>query len=250
MAATVKEIMNPELFSARPTDWVGSVLQGILAFGVTAAPVLDDDGRPMGVVSLRDIVSGSRKGTIARARMSSPAAVVRECASVREAARLIGATGYRRLVVVDDGGRAVGMLSAIDVIRGLVGLPATHPAAFPHLDAATGLTWTDDAQLDANGLEAAPDGPGLLVLVDDAPGVPRRVVWVEAAEDLRARLMEMASLPQENTELAFWLKRGKGQRFRAAAVGDVERRERLVATLRVAAERDVRNLPQAGGSMF
>jgi hypothetical protein len=250
MAVTVKEIMNPELFSARPSDWVGSVLQGILAFGVTAAPVLDENGKPLGVLSLRDIVSGSRQGTIARARMSAPAAVVRELASIREAARLIGATGYRRLVVVDEVGRATGMLSAIDVIRGLMGLPATHPAAFPHLDAATGLTWTDDAPLDADSIVAAPDGPGLLVLVHDAPGVPRRIVWVEAAENVSTRLTEMASLPQQNPELRFWLGHVKDLRFRAAAVQDPERRERLVTMLQVAGERDARNMPAAHDSMF
>ena len=250
MAATVKEIMNPELFGVRATDWVGSALEGILSFGISGAPVLDESGRPLGVVSLRDIVSGSRQGTIARSRMTSPAAVVRERASIVEAARLIGTTGYRRLVVVDETGRAVGMVSAIDVIRGLVGLPATHPAAFPHLDAATGLTWTDDTRLDADGLEAAPDAPGLIVLVHDAPGVPRRIVWVEAAENVSLRLTNMASLPQENPELRFWLGHIKNLRFRAAAVPDSDRRERLVATIQVAGERDARHLPGARDSMF
>jgi hypothetical protein len=250
MAATVKEIMNPELFGVRPTDWVGSALEGILAFGISGAPVLDENKRPLGVVSLRDIVSGAREGTIARARMTSPAAVVREQASISEAARLIGTTGYRRLVVVDETGRAVGMVSAIDVIRGLVGLPATHPAAFPHLDAATGLIWTDDARLDADKVAVAPDSPGLIVLFHDAPGVPRRIVWVEEAESVHTRLVEMVSLPQKNPELVFWLRQAKGLRFRAAAMSDPERRERLAATLRVAAERDVRNLPQASDSMF
>jgi CBS domain-containing protein len=235
MAATVADVMNPELFSLRASDSAESALAGILALGITAAPVLDPDGRPLGVVSLRDLVGGRREGSIAGARMTSPAAVVRARATIAEAAQLVGTTGYRHLVVVNEDGRAVGMVSAVDLIRGLVGLPATHPAAFPHFDAATGVSWTDDAVLDADAIEWIPGGPGLVALIHDAPGEPRRVVWVEAAANVSTRLAEMLAAPQEDPELALWLRRREALRFRVALVGDPERRERLAAALRARA---------------
>jgi CBS domain-containing protein len=200
VGAIVREIMNPELFSVGPEEPISSVRGGILAMGITAAPVLDDGHRPLGVASLRDLVE-ARDGALAAERMTSPAVVVRDDARIADAARLIGDTSHRHLVVVDETGCAVGMVSAIDVVRALAGLPARHPAAFPHLDSRTGLTWTEDMVLDSAHVEATSDGPGLILLVRDAPGVPRRVVWVEVADSVFTRLTDMLSLPQESPEL-------------------------------------------------
>jgi CBS-domain-containing membrane protein len=38
--------------------------------------------------------------------------------------------GTHQLVVVDDNGRAIGMVSAVDFVRGLLGVPAEHPHTF------------------------------------------------------------------------------------------------------------------------
>src|SRR5215471_6678877 len=98
MSATVKEIMNPELFSLLPTNTVEEAVNGILSFGVTGAPVVDGGGKPIGVVSLRDLVGKAEDTHVAR-RMSSPAVVVRTNTLIVDAARIIGETGFRRLVV-------------------------------------------------------------------------------------------------------------------------------------------------------
>jgi CBS domain-containing protein len=64
MSSRVREIMNRELFRVRPGDVPSDVLNGILALGITGAPVVDDAGRPLGMVSLRDLVgrTGTRAG--------------------------------------------------------------------------------------------------------------------------------------------------------------------------------------------
>lgn len=231
MAQSVQDIMNPELFSVLPSESVQTALDGILAVGITGAAVVDDKEKPVGVVSLRDLTGAPKNGPI-RERMTSPAAVIRENAGVDAAARLLGETGYRRLVVVDEDGRAVGMVSAIDVIRGLTGLPAKHPGSFPHLDAKTGLTWTDDQVFDMEHVPAAPDGPGILVLVNDAPGTPRRIVWVGSAYNVRTHLTALLNVPQHDPELRRWLAQPAHLLFRAAAVSDPERRELLLKALR------------------
>jgi len=207
--------MNPELFNVGPEVSVASTREGILAMGITAAAVLDANQRPLGVASLRDLV-GAPDVAPTGERMTSPAVVVRDDARIADAALLIGETGYRHLVVVDGTGRAVGMVSAVDLVRALSGLPAQHPQAFPHLDTKTGLTWTDDTVLNMGHLGAAPRGPGLIVLVHDAPGLPRRVVWVESAENALIRLTRMLTLPQESPELARWLQDPAQLRFRVA----------------------------------
>jgi CBS domain-containing protein len=158
--------------------------------------------------------------------MTRPAAVVHEEAAIASAGRLLAETGYHRLVVVDHHGRAVGVVSALDVVRGLLGVPVVHPASFPHLDPRTGLVWTDDQPLVVDRLEAAPDGPGLIVLIHGGAGVPERVVWAESARNVYARLTDMLSTPQaDHPALAFWLNRGP-LRFRTAALSedDLQRR--------------------------
>jgi CBS domain-containing protein len=231
MAATVAEIMNRELFHLRRGDRVVDARNGILGLGITAAPVLDAAGRPLGVVSLRDLVEAAPALSVEEL-MSSPAAVVRGAARIRDAARLLGETGYRRLVVVDEQGLAIGMVSAADLVRALVGLPARHPAAFPRLDLRTGLVWTDPAPLAESHVEVAPDGPALLVLLHDVPEQPARVVWAEWTHSARTRLLDWLSLPQESHELARWLARPEGLAFRAAAVSDPESAARIAGELR------------------
>lgn len=230
MATTVQEIMNPELFCVRPDEPASIVRSAILGLGITGAPVVDAEGVPLGMVSLRDLTT--RGGATAADIMSAPAVVVSERAAIDDAAALLCERGLHRLVVVDADRHAVGMLSSVDVIRGLMGKPARRPASFPHFDAETGLVWSDDAELTLANAECAPLGGGVLVLVRGGVGVRETAVWAEPANNLRARLMDLASLPQDLPMLAQILRSG-GLRFRTteidldserAHVGEVMRR--------------------------
>jgi len=223
MAQTVSEIMNPELFGIRPTDLADQAVRHLLALGVSGAPVLDQEGRPLGVASVGDLLREDA-GLTAADRMTSPPAVVAKDASLAQAASQMAETGYGRLVVVDAGGKAVGLVSAIDVLRALTGAPVRHPDSFPHYDRTSGLTWTDDTALDLDRVQASPDGPGLLLLVHGGAQQPEIPVWAEACANVRTRLLDMLSTPQgDRPALLLWLQRGN-LRFRAAAEPDSERR--------------------------
>ena len=187
MARRVAEVMSRELFSVTPGDAAEDAIDGLLALAVNDALVLDDDRRPVGAVSVRDLV-GRRPGDRVCDRMSRPALTVSERASVSEAARLMAETGRPRLAAVDAAGRAVGLVSALDLVRGLLGLPATRPARSPRMNLSAGLVWTDELPLEPPMFAAAPDGAGLLVLIHGDPGISKRVVWAEACDDVRARL--------------------------------------------------------------
>ena len=228
MARTVDEIMNRELFSVFPDETAERVQGYILAMGITAAPVIDTDGRPLGALSLRDCI-GRPAGATARQCMSAPATTVRDSAAVTEAARLLVDTGRHRLIVVDATGRAIGVVAAVDIVAALLGLPVVHPSAFPHYDRATGLTWTDDTPLEMSRVDVAPAGPGLLVLVRGAAGEPEWIVWAESTNELRTRLIDLLSLPQKPALTAI-LERG-GLRFRAASVPDPTERRRLLSVV-------------------
>lgn len=122
---TVADIMNSKLLYIQEGDRLSLARGQILKFGVTAVPVLDDGHRPVGVVSLRDL---AREDHLLEA--TTPVSTVRSGASVEEGARTLVEVGVHHLVVVDDQGVAVGMVSALDFVRALVGAPAHHPSAF------------------------------------------------------------------------------------------------------------------------
>lgn len=230
MARTVGEIMNRELFGLRPGDSAEEGLGYILALGITGAPVIGADGKPVGVVSFRDLV-GRAAGATVEERMTRPALSAREDDTIDDVARRLAESGVHRLVVVDAEGRAAGVVSALDVIRGLVGMPASHPATFPHYDRKVGVSWTDDTQLDLDHVGAAPDGPGVLLLVRGGREVTETVVWAEAAFNVRTRLYDILSLPQDSPLLSRILRDDHELRFRAAPVQDTTKRMKVLEAL-------------------
>jgi len=126
MPKTVADIMNPKLLYIRAGDRVSLARRHIIDFGVTAVPVLDETHRPVGVVSLRDLTGDEGE----RFEPSGNVATIKASASVDEGARALAEGDYHHLVVVDDDGVAVGMVSALDFLRALVGLAPRHPAKF------------------------------------------------------------------------------------------------------------------------
>jgi CBS-domain-containing membrane protein len=122
--STVGEIMNPKLLYVLDGDRLSLVRGKILQFGVTAVPVLDEGHRPIGVISLRDCAAEDEP------KMTSPAKTVRAGATIAEGARALADANVHHLVVVDEHGVAVGMVSALDFVRAFVERPSRHPAAF------------------------------------------------------------------------------------------------------------------------
>jgi CBS domain-containing protein len=122
--ATVREYMNPELVYVREGDRPELALYAVLEFGLTTVAVLDEDHMPVGAVALRDVIH--RKGT--PVRIAAPAVTIDVDAPIERAARTMAEAGVHHLVVVDDEGRAAGMLSALDCVRAFLGMAAAHPA--------------------------------------------------------------------------------------------------------------------------
>ena len=228
MARIVSEVMNSEVFHLRTDDDVDHALVYLDGLGISGAPVLERTGQLVGVISLKDLI---RRGpaTVGE-RMGRPAVAVRAQESLHDAAVVLAERGFRRLPVVDDDGTLVGVASALDVLRGLLGIPAAHPDSFPHYDRATGLNWSDDRRLALDQIAAAPNGPGIVMLRVGGVNMSERTVWSEAASNLRARLRSILSDPQDNPALRRLLERYTGQlRFRFASVPDAVRRHEALS---------------------
>ena len=229
MARTVQEIMNREVLAVRPDYPVSEVRALLRTFAVGAAPVVDDARRALGVISVRDVLEG--EGT-ARERMTRPAICVSSWTPVENAARTLAVTDMHHLVVVDGSGAAVGMLSSLDLLREVLGLPAHHPGAFPHWDEATGTSWTDDRPLDRENACRAHEGPGVLILVQASSGRRDEVVWTEGCAATRARLLELGERSLQHGPALTRVLALPGLRFRVASGHDDASRARLVALLR------------------
>jgi CBS domain-containing protein len=87
---------------------------------LSGAPVVDDEGVPVGFVSKTDLV---RHGVTPERHVSdimTPMSLtVHEDQSVSKASALMAYEGIHRLPVVDGSGRVVGLLSSLDVLHWL-----------------------------------------------------------------------------------------------------------------------------------
>jgi CBS domain-containing protein len=226
--------MNRELLAVRADTPARDALSLLQSFGVGAAPVLDEQRRPLGVVSLRDLIE---RGGIAQDRMTAPAVCVSTSAPVEQAARQLARTEMHHLVVVDGSGVAVGMLSSLDALRAVVGVPTRHPAAFPHWDEETGVSWTDDWPFDLESASHAPEGAGVLALTIGPLGERDAVVWAEASSGVRQRVRDLATAPARVELPLARVLCLRDLRFRAARTDDAAAQARVVALLRDHIER-------------
>lgn len=227
MATLVKEIMNRELLAVHPRDSAEEVLFRLLAFKVSGAPVVGEDGGLLGVVSWRDVAGV--EGAVEEF-MSAPAVTISLDEPLESAALLLAQSGQHRVIVVDQA-IPVGVVSTLDVIRGLLGLPSPHPSTFPHFDPELGLRFSDDQVLSPGRVGQVPEVEGLLVLVHGGKARAEQVVWVEACSNLRVHLLDV--LENKHTRiprLSGELERGE-LRFRFAEAPDVTRRMKALRTV-------------------
>ena len=221
--------MNRELLAVVPETPAQAIRELLRTFSIGAVPVVDDQRRPIGMVTAVAVLDGS--GTAAD-RMSRPAMCIEGSTGIEVAARRLALADAHHVVVVDSAGVAVGIVSVLDVLRAMLGIPAHHPAAFPHWDAATQSSWTDEWPLDDAHASRAPDGAGVLVLVRGLIGETDAVVWVEACANVRNRIEGLTALASSGEPALARLLERHDLRFRAAAVRDEVDRDRITSGLR------------------
>ncbi|MCY9783429.1 CBS domain-containing protein [Nocardiopsis sp. EMB25] len=143
-ATTVGDLMTADVLRTRGDTGYKELAAFMRSHHVSALPVVDDRDRVRGVVSTADLLlkladpdpdegytaepwrerlerlkSG---GSTARDFMTSPARTTTADASPHEAAELMRRHGVKRLPVVDDDGRLVGLVSRADLL-GVYGTP-------------------------------------------------------------------------------------------------------------------------------
>jgi len=139
---TVAGTMTREVFAVAPETTLGAVAGLFAKRHISGAPVVDEAGRPLGVVTLSDLLFPNpnrppenekaffyrithhgveplamRDGTVADV-MSHFILSIGPESPLREAIRLMAADRVHRLLVI-DGGNLVGIISSMDVLRAL-----------------------------------------------------------------------------------------------------------------------------------
>jgi CBS domain-containing protein len=140
MKAAVKDVMSTHPIPVQETSSFKKLTARFREFGVSAFPVVDDDGKVVGVVSEADMLAkvaldggfdgmpGMIAGILRRRElqkaagvtagdlMTSPAVTVAPDDTVEHAARLMYTRKLKQLPVVDPGGRVVGIISRTDAL--------------------------------------------------------------------------------------------------------------------------------------
>nr|WP_157554944.1 CBS domain-containing protein [Herbidospora sakaeratensis] len=115
MSIEVRQVMARSAVAVRRGTRRPELVSALDAYGVRALTVLDEENRPVGVVSEADV--RSKEGQTAGELMSSPAFTVTPDVSAREAARLMYCHEVRQLPVVDPAdGRFAGVVAQSDVL--------------------------------------------------------------------------------------------------------------------------------------
>jgi len=141
---SISELMNPDVVSARPEMTVAEVRNLLASRGISGAPVVDDSGRILGVVSQSDLVRQSEQRTTVgesgrfftdvneyrdlanlprdlsdlpvESLMSKEVCSVPRDSSAAMGAKLMRERKVHRLLVTDQG-VLVGVVTSLDLLR-------------------------------------------------------------------------------------------------------------------------------------
>jgi CBS domain-containing protein len=118
VVTTVSEIMSHSFVAADPGLSAEVVRQYLVDKQIGCVLVLDAQRFPVGIATLRDFVErGDCAGQTASDIGSSPVVFVPQALPVSRASAIMAYEGIHHLAVVDSGGAASGILSALDVMR-------------------------------------------------------------------------------------------------------------------------------------
>lgn len=121
---SVRGLMSSDVVVLPPDAKVSDAVDLMNQQRQSCVVVTDDDGRPVGLLTERDIVRLTVEGQepldmTLRAAASRPVRAVGADGLVHESVATMESLKIRRLVVVDDDGRVVGLLSQHEIVGGL-----------------------------------------------------------------------------------------------------------------------------------
>jgi CBS domain-containing protein len=111
-----KDMMTKEIITVSPTMSIKKLAMTLVKNQISGAPVIDRNGKIIGVVSEADIIG--KKGKDVKAIMSKKVISVTENTPVEEIARLMTAHKITRLPVM-RGDKVIGIVSRADIVNAI-----------------------------------------------------------------------------------------------------------------------------------
>ncbi len=163
LAQPVQDVMRTEVVTVAPDMPVAEVVTLLLQKGYRSLPVVEENGRPLGIITDGDLLR--RAGLSARldlqaelpaadwqqqlaelraqnvtaaSFMTSPVIIILATAPLRQAVQAMAKHDLKRLPVVDGNGRLIGWISRVDILRTVeYHQPATETESEPPTTGAT-----------------------------------------------------------------------------------------------------------------
>ena len=116
MNVKVHELMSESVVTAQPHQSVEHVRNMLDRNSITAVPVVDSDGRPVGIVSKTDLAHDLKAGSPISTIMTEKVYTVPKYDDVSIAARIMRNHNIHRVVVTDEK-KVIGVISAFDLLK-------------------------------------------------------------------------------------------------------------------------------------
>ncbi|HKO86109.1 MAG TPA: CBS domain-containing protein [Actinomycetota bacterium] len=139
-SSLVRDVMTTEVVTAEPSTPFKEIAARLAQHRISAVPVVDAGRRVLGIITEADLLlkqehpdpkadvsliwtrrrrreRAKAAAAVAGKLMTAPAATVAPTATVTEAARRMHTAGVKRLPVVDETGRLVGIVSRADLLK-------------------------------------------------------------------------------------------------------------------------------------
>lgn len=136
MSWTVADVMTRDVVAVAPDEDFKTVARLMHLHAVSAVPVVDHEGKLVGIISESDLLAKERErganrpllglhpnedgiaaARAARDMMTWPAICIAPDASIPEAARLMYREAVKRLPVIDPNGDLIGIVSRADLLK-------------------------------------------------------------------------------------------------------------------------------------
>lgn len=116
MNVKVHELMTASVVTTEPHKTIAHVRKILENNGVTALPVVDSEGQPVGIVSATDLIPDLKPGSPIKKIMTEKVYTVPKYDDVSVAARVMRNHGIHRVVVTHEK-KVVGILSSFDLLE-------------------------------------------------------------------------------------------------------------------------------------
>ena len=116
MSVKIEELMTRSVITAQPHHSVEHVRQMLEKNSISAVPVVDTDGHPVGIISTTDLVHDLKPGSPISQVMTEKVYTVPQYDDTSIAARIMRNHMIHRVVVTHEK-KVVGMLSAFDLLK-------------------------------------------------------------------------------------------------------------------------------------